>query len=67
LHEKSSKENELQKKRLHFLVHLFKSKHNSRTIVELAQISPNLPEKNKLKALPPNEKKHLPLDFGCHF
>jgi len=28
---------------------LFKSKHNSSTIVELAQISHNLPEKNKIK------------------
>ena len=44
-------------KRLHFLVHFFKSKHNSSTIVELAQISPNLPENNKIKIWPPKEKK----------
>jgi len=58
-------------KRLHFFscwVHLFKSKHNSSTFVELAQISPNLPEKNKIKTWPPKEKKHrLHIDFGCHF
>ena len=58
------------KKTLHFFscwVRLFKSKHNSSTIVELAQISPNLPEKNKIKTWPPKEKKCLHLNFGCHF
>ena len=58
------------KKRLHFFscwVYLFKSKHNSSTTVGLAQISPNLPEKNKTKTWPIKGKKHLHLDFGCHF
>ena len=48
-------------------MHLFKSQHNSSTIVELAQISHNLPEKNKMKAWTSKEKKRPHLDFGCHF
>ena len=40
-------------------MHFFESKHNSNTIVELAQISLNLPEKNKIKTWPPKEKKHV--------
>ena len=70
LPEKNSKENDLHKKRLHFFscwVHLFKSKHNSSTIVELAQISPNLPEKNKIKTWPPKEKKVCTLILGAIF
>ena len=48
-------------------VHLFKSKHNSSTIVELAQISPNLSENSKIKTWPPKEKNVCTLILGAIF